>query len=125
VYSFLFVLVFAFSLKDCSPNFVITKDRECTLLVNSDADERSYNIGINKGSLEKVRIISNPQTIMFSDKDKLLERFGDSTEVESLLAETYTTAAKENAIVYDLGDYLDSSSMWNSMSEYTGDEYVR
>jgi len=113
-----------FTLFNCSNSFTITSNKECVLYVNDAAvNNQVYSIGIVNGQKGTVRIINNPETIIITDRKKLLERFNDVQEVDALLEEAYRTALKENGIVYDLGDYL-TNSLWTSPTQYEGGNYA-
>jgi hypothetical protein len=112
----------AFTLFNCSNSFTITSDKACQFSVN-DAPENTYNIGIANGQKSAVGIIKNPKTIIITDRKKLIERFGDSQEVDAMLAEAYRTALNENGVVYELGDYL-TNNLWNSPTQYEGGKYA-
>lgn len=111
----------AFTSTDCSDSFSITSDKECSFIVNEKTG--NYQIGIENAPKKRIKIIKDPKIIIVTDRQKLIERFGDDDEVDSLLAEAYRTAEDKNGIVYDLNEYLDNN-LWNTMGDYDGGKYV-
>jgi len=110
-----------FTLLDCQNTFAITENKECRFSVSNNLG--TFDVGINNGDKQQVKIIHNPKTIIITDRAKLIERFNDEQEVDLLLKEAYRRAVKENAVVYDLGDYL-NNDLWDSPTQYNGGEYA-
>jgi hypothetical protein len=112
-----------FTLFNCSDTFTITSDKECFFEVKGASSSATYNIGINNGKQGKLKIISNPSTIIVTDRKKLLERYGDEDEVDAMLKQAYVTVQQQNGVVYDVEDYL-TNTLWTSPSEYEGGSYA-
>jgi len=110
-----------FELFECESSFTITSDTECIFAIKQGATG-TYTLGVENGQKARVKIINNPQTLIITDRQKLLDRY-DKDEVESLLQQAYRTASKENGIVYDLSDHLDGSP-WEDFGDYDGGQHI-
>jgi len=112
-----------FTLINCQNSFTITSDKDCLFEVIGTANKNPYNLGINNGQQGKVRIITNPSTVIITDRKKLLERYPDKDEVNAMLKQAYSTAESQNGIVYDVSDYL-TNNLWTKPTEYDGGAYA-
>jgi len=110
------------TLSNCSKSFTITKNTQCILKINNNATKKIYTVGIKNGQKGTLNVIT-PKTIIVTDKDRLIQRYGSEKEVTALLAEAYELAASKDGVVYNLGDSLDDSMLWNNFNEYSGGEY--
>ena len=61
--------------------------------------------------------------VVVTDKARLIQRYGSENEVKALLAEAYELAASKDGVVYNIGDYIDDSMLWDNFNEYTGGKY--
>jgi len=94
----------AFELESCYSGTLSTK--ECKFKVKDKPG--TYSIGLRNGPEVTVKITKYPKLIILTDRAKLISRFGDSDEVDSMLLQAYRTAAEKDGVIYDLKDYLTS-----------------
>jgi dihydroorotate dehydrogenase len=102
---------------DCPDNFTMTADKTCSLRVGNKIGV--FEVGMKNRAKGTVRVMNESRMIIVTDIDRLMSRYGNNKEeVNAVLKATYQRANEQEGVVYNLGDYLDNSQMWKTLTEY-------
>jgi subtilisin family serine protease len=111
------------STSSCSGTFTVNGVKKCQFAVKETAQPNTYYIGIKNGQKADVVVITNPDVIVITDKQKLYSRFNEAdtlsetTEVYGLLKQAYAYASSNRGVVYDLSNYA-TGNPWPAFGKY-------